>query len=187
MSLFNELKRRNVFRVAAAYLVIGWLLVQVLELAADSFEAPAWVMKMIITGLLIGFFPTMLFSWAYELTPEGLKKDSEVDHSKSNAPHTADKLNVITLIAVIGVVCLFAYQLMNPTAYSPVTEAMKVSYEIDATTDEDDTNTVEENKIDDASIAVLPFADLSPEGDQEYFSDGMAEEILNFCCLDLRV
>ena len=79
MGLFNELKRRNVFRVAAAYLVISWLLVQVLGLAASSFEAPIWVMKMIITLLAIGFIPTILFSWAYELTPEGLKKDSDVD------------------------------------------------------------------------------------------------------------
>lgn len=74
MSLFAELKRRHVIRVAAAYLIIGWLLVQVLDLAAESFEAPTWVMKMIITLVVLGFIPTLLFSWAYELTPEGLKK-----------------------------------------------------------------------------------------------------------------
>ena len=115
MSLFNELKRRNVFRVAAAYLVISWLLVQVLGLAASSFEAPTWVMKMIITLLAIGFIPTILFSWAYELTPEGLKKDSEVDPEKSNSSQTANKLNTITLLAVISAGGMFAYQQMNPT------------------------------------------------------------------------
>jgi TolB-like protein len=178
MSLFNELKRRNVFRVAAAYLVIGWLLVQVLGLAADSFDAPAWVMKMIITVLLICFLPTLLFSWAYELTPEGLKKDSEVDDTTSNAPQMSNKLNVITLIAVIGVIGLFFYQQYNPVIHKPMSESAIVNTITETPIIEDSTAN-DSNNIDDASIAVLPFVDLSPDKNQSHFSDGIAEEILN--------
>lgn len=173
MSLFSELKRRNVIRVAAAYLIIGWLLVQVLDLAAESFEAPVWVMKMIITLLIVGFIPALLFSWAYELTPEGLKKDSEVDQSASGASQTANKLNIVTLVAVAGLVALIGWQQMNPPVSAPVINPPAAEAAIPSAGVET------ARTVDDASIAVLPFADMSPEGDQGYFSDGVSEEILN--------
>jgi len=173
MSLFSELKRRNVIRVAAAYLFIGWLLVQVLDLAAESFEAPAWVMKIIITLLMVGFIPTLLFSWAYELTPEGLKKDSEVDQSASGTSQTANKLNIVTLVTVAGIVALIGWQQMNPPVTAPVSDQPSVAATIPSVEFE------LASTVDDASIAVLPFADMSPEGDQGYFSDGVSEEILN--------
>jgi len=185
MSLFNELKRRNVFKVAAAYLVISWLLIQVLGLAASSFEAPIWVMKMIITLLAIGFIPTILFSWAYELTPEGLKKDSDVDPAKSNTSQTGNKLNIVTLLAVIAASGMFIYQQMNPTirpdipmqaeTQSDVKNSEPNLGESNVTSSNNKTVDEKENK----SIAVLPFADMSQEGDQEYFADGISEEILN--------
>ena len=175
MSLFAELKRRHVIRVAAAYLIIGWLLVQVLDLAAESFEAPTWVMKMIITLVVLGFIPTLLFSWAYELTPEGLKKDSEVDKSTSADSQTANKLNVVTLVAVAGLVALIGWQQMNPPVSAPVSDKSSV----EATTQTPSAEPELGSTVDDASIAVLPFADMSPEGDQGYFSDGVSEEILN--------
>ena len=175
MSLFAELKRRHVIRVAAAYLIIGWLLVQVLDLAAESFEAPAWVMKMIITLVVVGFIPTLLFSWAYELTPEGLKKDSEVDKSTSADSQTANKLNVVTLVAVAGLVALIGWQQMNPPVSAPVSDQSSVEATTQTTSAEPELGST----VDDASIAVLPFADMSPEGDQGYFSDGVSEEILN--------
>lgn len=178
-SIFSELKRRNVFRVAAAYLVVGWLLAQVLGLAADSFEAPEWVMKMFITLLAIGFIPAVLFSWAYELTPEGIKKDSEVESNHLNSTQTSNKLNIVTLVAVIAAGGMFVYQQMTPPVESKV-DLTQVQSEAGAVVGVRD-NGKEQTKeiVDDASIAVLPFADLSPAGDQEYFSDGIAEEILN--------
>ena len=191
MSLFTELKRRNVIRVAAAYLIIGWLLVQVLDLAAESFEAPVWVMKMIITVIVVGFIPTLLFSWAYELTPDGLKKDSEVDPSTSDTSHTAKKLNVVTVIAVAGIAALIGWQQMNPPVSAPVSE--QPAAETEAETGAEALTLPVEPELDkpvsDGSIAVLPFADLSPEGDQGYFSDGVSEEILNVLVRikDLRV
>ena len=181
MSLLNELKRRNVFRVAAAYLVIGWLLVQVLGLAADSFDAPAWVMKMLITILAIGFIPTVLFSWAYELTPEGIKKDSDVQPNHSNTAQTSNKLNIVTLVAVIFAAGMFVYQQMNPPVVISEQSNQIQSTGISEVIESNDV----QDQIEDASIAVLPFADLSPAGDQEYFSDGIAEEILNVLVLSL--
>jgi len=175
MSLFAELKRRNVIRVAAAYLIIGWLLVQVLDLAAESFEAPTWVMKMIIMLVVVGFIPTLLFSWAYELTPEGLKKDSEVDKSASDTSQTANKLSIVTLVAVAGTVALVGWQQMKPPVNAPVSDQSSVR----AITQYRSAELELETTVTDASIAVLPFADLSPEGDQGYFSDGVSEEILN--------
>jgi adenylate cyclase len=175
MSLFAELKRRNVFRVAAAYLIVGWLAVQVLDLAAESFEAPAWVMKMIIALLVVGFVPALLFSWAYELTPEGLKKDSEVDRSDAGASQTANKLNVVTILAVVGIAALIGWQQLNPPASTPVADAPA----LEAQESTPSFQPVTDEPISDASIAVLPFADLSPEGDHGYFSDGVSEEILN--------
>lgn len=187
MSLFTELKRRNVIRVAAAYLIIGWLLVQVLDLAAESFEAPVWVMKMIITVIVVGFIPTLLFSWAYELTPDGLKKDSEVDLSTSDASHTAKKLNVVTIVAVAGIAALIGWQQMNSPVSAPVSE--QPAAETQAETLTLPVEPEPDKPVSDGSIAVLPFADLSPEGDQGYFSDGVSEEILNVLVRikDLRV
>lgn len=175
MSLFAVLQRRHVIRVAAAYLIIGWLLVQVLDLAAESFEAPVWVMKMIITLVVVGFIPTLLFSWAYELTPEGLKKDSEIDHSAADTSQTGQKLNVVTLVAVAGIVALVGWQQLNPPVRAPVSEPPAE----EAITPSLSAPVEPESPVADASIAVLPFADLSPDGDQGYFSDGISEEILN--------
>ncbi|MFT5521245.1 MAG: adenylate cyclase [Enterobacterales bacterium] len=160
MSLFSELKRRNVFRVAAAYVVISWLLIQVFGLAADSFAAPEWVMKMIIVVLLIGFIPTLLFSWAFELTPEGLKKESDIESDRSINNHTSKKLNIITLIAIILVVLLIIVdRFYSKSNSSP--------------------ETISITEQGGNSIAVLPFIDLSQKGDEEYFADGISEEILN--------
>ena len=177
MSLFKELKRRSVIRVSAAYVIIAWLLIQVLELAADSFEAPAWVMKMIITAAAIGFIPAALFSWAFELTPEGIKKDSEVDKSNSDTSHTAKKLDYVTIAAALGVAGLFGWQQINPPTSIPasVNSTEQTTSQENTSTETDNTNP----ETDAASIAVLPFTDLSPEGDQEYFSDGISEELLN--------
>ncbi|TDR22354.1 tetratricopeptide repeat protein [Marinicella litoralis] len=175
MSLFNELKRRNVFRVAAAYLVIGWLLLQVTDTVVPALHLPDWIISALTLVLLLGFIPTVLFSWAYELTPDGLKKDSEVSANQVSS-FTAKKLDVITLIAVVAVMLLVAWQQFGTkpkVAATDLAVADVPAFEVVETNVADTANT------DDQSIAVLPFADLSPQSDQAYFSDGIAEEILN--------
>ena len=136
-SVWGELKRRNVVRVAIAYAIVAWLLLQVADVVLDNIEAPTWVFQAILLLLIIGFPLALIFAWAFELTPEGLKKEKDVDRSQSITP-TTDK---------------FVW-----------TEAMEP-----VVTANDSQRT----------IAVLPFVNMSSDQEQEYFSDGLAEELLN--------
>ncbi|MGB5165403.1 MAG: hypothetical protein WBN61_09115 [Woeseiaceae bacterium] len=158
MSLIQELKRRNVIRVAVAYAVIGWVVAQVAEFAFENFGAPDWVLKSVIVILLLGLPIAILFAWAFEMTPEGIKREKEVDRSHSIAPQTGKKLDRV-IIAVMAVALVwFAWdKFAGPTETSP---AAAVS-------------------VSDKSVAVLPFVAMSSGPDDEFFADGMTEEILN--------
>jgi TolB-like protein len=161
--LFNELKRRNVFRVAVAYLVAAWLVLQVAQLVLEAIEAPSWVIQVFLLVFALGLPLVLLFSWAYELTPEGLKREKDVDRSRSVTHQTGQKLNQITIGMVIALVVFIAADrtlFSDRTAPAPMPE-------------------VSETVVGDKSVAVLAFDDLSPEGDQEYFADGLSEELLN--------
>jgi adenylate cyclase len=179
LRLLAELKRRNVIRVAGLYLVGAWLIVQVAETLLPIFNTPDWVLKVLVTLLLIGFGPILVFSWVFELTPEGLKRESEVDRSQSIVGHTARKLDVAVILVLLAVGALVFFKPAAqplPSASPPVSGT--ASTETPGATDPA-TVPAADAKIAAASIAVLPFADLSQAGDQGYFSDGMAEEILN--------
>ena len=102
MSFIDQLKRRNVFRVGIAYLIVAWLIAQVTELALDSFDTPAWVMKTVLFLLVIGFPLALFLAWAFELTPDGVKLEKDVDRSESVTPVTGRKLN----FAIIGLLLL---------------------------------------------------------------------------------
>lgn len=171
-NLLDELKKRNVFRVAVAYLVIGWLLLQIADILVPVLQLPEETSRYVFLGLLICFIPTLLFSWAFELTPEGLKREKDVDRAKSITHQTAKKLDLITLFAVVSLLVVILWQNNNRATHKSVEPNAELVKEQSA-------NNSEANKKIDASIAVLPFADLSAKGDQEYFSDGIAEEILN--------
>jgi len=106
MSFFRELKRRNVFRVAVAYGVVGWLLVEVASVLFETFEAPAWVMKVFATVIIMGFPLAMFFAWAYELTPDGLKKEKDVDRGQSITAQTGRKIDYI-IIGLLSVAVVF--------------------------------------------------------------------------------
>jgi adenylate cyclase len=174
MSLLSELRRRNVFRVAAAYLVGGWLALQIVGAIEASAGLPSWTDGMALVMLMIGLPIALVIAWAFELTPEGLKKTSDVSvevvEVRSASLFDYALLGGLALvIAGIGAQALF---LTPPDSRGPRI-AVAEADEIDVPVAEIETGPA------DNSIAVLAFADLSPAGDQEYFSDGMAEEILN--------
>ena len=179
MSLFSELKRRNVFRVALFYLVAAWLIVQVAETLLPVFDVPDTAIRIIVLMLVLGFPLAVIFAWVFDLTPDGIKLDSDSDVDPQTKHQTANKLNWATLVvAVLAIGLLVADRLMPES--TPVTTELATTEPSQSAVAEKDQDAVEDAKIPNpASIAVLPFDDLSPGGDQEYFSDGIAEEILN--------
>lgn len=178
MSFFEELKKRNVFRVGVAYLVSAWVIAQVASLVFDSIKTPDWVMQSLLLLLGLGFIAALIIAWAYELTPEGIKKEKDVVRDDSVANITARKLNYITLAAAVAVVILIGWQQMNPGTQQSgeisSREALSADVSEGSSSTKNDLVTPAET-----SIAVLPFVDMSQAGDQEYFADGIAEEILN--------
>ena len=175
MSLLSELRRRNVFRVALFYLIAAWLVVQIAETVLPVFDVPDVFVRGIIVVLVIGFVPALVFAWAFELTPDGLKRDKHANVDPVTKQQTAQKLNVATLTAAVLAIGLLLADRMLPEPPAPrVAEAPALQDDIG-----DASGGAESNGPDAASIAVLPFADLSRDRDQEYFSDGIAEEILN--------
>jgi len=163
MSFFNELKRRNVIKVAAAYIIVSWLLLQVSDTLVPALHLPEWFHSGVAFVLIIGFPIAMIFAWAFEMTPEGLKKEKEIDRSQSITKDTGRKLDFTIIAVLVIALAYFIYERSNtPGPGEPVA----------------DSGTATETTIQ-PSIAVLPFADMSPEGDQAYFSDGIAEELLN--------
>ncbi len=161
MSLFEELKRRKVFKVGAAYLVVAWLAVQAASIAFPTFEAPLWALRVFILVTLLGFPLALVMAWIFDATPEGLKLDANLSGSK----------RVFAGAAVLIVLALAWYYRGQPAfragAATPAAAATGASAAGAAA------------KLDATSIAVLPFVDMSQGKDQEYFSDGLSEELLN--------
>jgi adenylate cyclase len=184
VSLFNELKRRNVFRVGLFYVVTAWLVIEVAETVLPLFDVPDGVLRGLVVLLVIGLVPALGLSWIYELTPEGIKRDAGPLAADAQSSDTGRKLNWATLAVAVVAIGFMAMDRMRPTPpiVAPTT-APATAVTPAATDTADRTNGTESAEIPDAvdaaSIAVLPFADLSPTGDQAYFSDGIAEEILN--------
>ena len=166
MSFFEELKRRNVVRVGIAYAVSAWVLLQMFDVIGEILDLPAWGGKMILTALVIGFFLALIFAWIFELTPEGLKKETEIDRSQSVTHSTGRKLNFVTMVLMAVALSWFAWDKFGPGPDTAVTAVVEPAASTVA-------------PVAERSIAVLPFADMSPEKDQEYLSDGIAEELLN--------
>ena len=157
MSFFEELKRRNVVRVGIAYAVIGWLLAQVAEFAFENFGAPDWALKTFVVVLLLGLPVALLFAWAFEMTPEGIKRERDVDRSESITPQTGRKLDRW----IIGVLAIAVVVLVGERFVPDDAEELTVTKDVDQ------------------SIAVLPFVDLSDSQKDEFFGRGVAEELLN--------
>ena len=177
-----ELRRRNVIRVAGVYAVIGWLLVQVVVSIETPLQLPTWTDTLIIVLLAVGFPVALILAWAFELTPEGVKLTPDAVASEGMPPRTATRFDYailagILLIAVIAIADWLTPG--TPPAKVPAAAATGESGPLPGPVEASNGDGAAAATPPDASIAVLPFADMSPEGDQEYFSDGMAEEILN--------
>jgi len=175
MSLFTELRRRNVLRVVAAYIVASWLVIQVVETIFPAFGFGDAAIRVVVIVLGIGLLPVLILSWAFEITPEGLKLEKDVDRSQSITPHTGKKLDRMIMVVLALALGYFSF---DKFVLSPQRQAEELATATEEAHLEGRTEALVES-YGDHSIAVLPFVDMSQEGDQEYFSDGIAEELLN--------
>jgi adenylate cyclase len=164
-NFFAELKRRNVVRMAGLYLVGAWLLVQVASTVLPMFGAPDWLPRSIVTVLAIGFIPALVFSWVFEMTPEGLKRDEEVPIEQSIAPQTARRMDRMIIAVLLLALAYFAVDKFVLGQRREKTAGTTPSSESKPAPNE-------------KSVAVLAFANLSDDKGSEYFSDGISEELL---------
>lgn len=185
MSIFKELKRRNVIRVAIAYVVTAWLVIQVVETIFPAFGFSDAAMRFVVIAFAIGFVPALVLSWAFEITPEGLKKESDIDRTASIAYRTGKQLDRIIMVVLALALGYFAFDKFMLT---PQRQAEKLATATQEARREGHTEALVD-AYGDKSIAVLPFIDMSAGKDQEYMSDGIAEELLNLLVKipDLRV
>src|SRR5205085_12284410 len=164
-NFFAELKRRNVYKVAVAYAVVSWLLIQASSIFLPAFDAPSWMMKIFIIVIIFGFPVALIFSWAFEITPEGIKLESEIEPNKSIARRTGRKIIAITIALAVVAAGLFVYQVVRSRSTSTSRQDASAARTEAAT-------------VPNKSIAVLPFDNLSRDPDNAYFCEGVQDEIL---------
>jgi TolB-like protein len=158
VSLFAELKRRNVFRVAVAYSIVAWVLAQVADLAFDNFGSPEWVSKSVLFILVLGLPLAIFFAWAFELTPDGIKKEKDVDRDQSITPTTGRKLDILIIAVLVVAVGFLLSDKFQHGDLQPADDATSDRFRM--------------------SIAVLPFENRSNRPEDEYFTDGIHDDLL---------
>src|SRR5437870_3066649 len=153
---FTELKRRKVYRVAVAYAIVAWLLIQATSILFATFEAPAWVMKVFVTAVILGFPVALIFAWAFEITPEGIKRADEVSPDESMTRRRSWKLTAIIVLVAVVAVGLLIFQFTRKA----------------------NVNTKVNVAVDSKSVAVLPFENLSSDKENAFFAQGIQDEII---------
>ncbi len=153
MSFWAELRRRNVFRVATTYAIVGWLIIQVVSELVPALKLPEYLNTVFAVALLLGFPVALVLAWVYDVTPDGIVRTGSTERSQEDQLRTVRRLNLVIVFGLAAVAGLMLWQRYDP----PSTGLL----------------------VREGTIAVLPFEDLSPEGDQRYFADGVSEEILN--------
>jgi TolB-like protein len=184
VSLFEELKRRNVIRVGIAYVVTAWLILQLADIVLDNTPAPEWVMQFVMLMLAIGLPVALLFAWAFEMTPEGLKKEKDVDRSQSITHTTGRRLDFVIIAILVLALGYFAWDkfVSPPVTAEPSTANLQPDEDSPSNTvipANAGISTKPSQEPPEKSIAVLPFVNLSSDPEQEFFSDGISEELLN--------
>lgn len=174
MSLLHEIKRRNVARAAIAYAIVAWLLLQFADVLLDNLEAPDWAFEAVLLILAIGFVVVAVFSWVFELTPEGLKRDVGLDSGESTSRDTGRKLDRVIIFGLIAVIAFLLAERFWPA--SPETSPAISRTEAAAA---EDAAPARRLSPPQKSVAVIPFAALSSGEDDGYFADGLTEEIIN--------
>ena len=180
MSFLAELKRRNVIRMAGLYLVGAWLIVQVAETVLPVFGVPEWVLRAIIIVPALGFLPALVFSWIYELTPDGLKRDTEVDPASSVAPQTARRMDQLTLAGVVLVLAVIAADRFWPRDAAQA-QVLVTESAVDAGATHAETAASPATVAvarEQGLIAVLPFRNRSVREEDAYFAEGIHDDLL---------
>src|SRR5436190_3246572 len=157
-NFFAELKRRNVYKVAVAYAVVAWLVIQAASIFLPAFNAPQWAMQIVILILVVGF------PIAFEITPEGIRRESELQDDESITHHTGRKIVALTIVLAVAATGLLIFQFIRARTW-PERQSNGSTSPSAAT-------------ISNKSIAVLPFDNLSGDPQNAYFSEGVQDEIL---------
>jgi TolB-like protein len=155
-NFFVELKRRNVYKVAVAYAIVAWLLIQAASILFPTFEAPSWVMKVFVTAVILGFPVALIFAWAFEITPEGIKRADEVSPDESLTRRRGWKLTTIIVLVAVVAAGLLIFQFTRKATI----------------------NTKVNVPVDSKSVAVLPFENLSSDKENAFFAQGIQDEII---------